>query len=84
MTKNQFLTEIMEQPAAIGNIIAFYSGAEGMALLAKIKETIAQRAISRVIFTGMGSPFFISFAAANLFLNSSVPTLIFVFFETSS
>ena len=67
MTKNQFLTEIMEQPAAIGNIIAFYSGAEGMALLAKIKETIAQRAISRVIFTGMGSSFFISFAAVNLF-----------------
>ena len=60
MTKNQFLTEIMEQPAAIGNIIAFYSGTEGMALLAKIKETIAQRAISRVIFTGMGSSFFIS------------------------
>jgi len=67
MKKNQFLTEIMEQPAAIENIIDFYSGKEGIALLAKIKETIAQRSIERVIFTGMGSSFFISFAAANLF-----------------
>lgn len=67
MTKNQFYTEIMEQPAAIGNIIDFYSGKEGMALLAKIKDTIAQRSIQQLIFTGMGSSFFISFAASNLF-----------------
>ena len=75
MKKNQFLTEIMEQPAAIQNIIEFYSGEAGITLLAKIKETIAQHSIEHVIFTGMGSSFFISFAAANLFNQLGIPAM---------
>ena len=62
-----FFTEILEQPAAIGNIIHFYSAPEGMELLRKTREAIAQRNIHDVVFTGMGSSFFISFAAASLF-----------------
>ena len=67
MSTNKFLTEILEQPAAIGNIIHFYSAPEGMELLRKTREAIAQRNIHDVVFTGMGSSFFISFAAASLF-----------------
>ena len=64
---NQFLKEIMEQPTAIGNIVDFYSGNKGINLLTKIKDNIAQQSIKQVIFTGMGSSFFISFAAASIF-----------------
>ena len=67
MSTNKFLTEILEQPAAIGNMIHFYTAPEGLELLRKIKEAIAQRNIRDVVFTGMGSSFFISSAAASLF-----------------
>ena len=55
MSTNKFLTEILEQPAAIGNIIHFYSAPEGMELLRKTREAIDQRNIHDVVFTGMGS-----------------------------
>ena len=53
MSTNKFLTEILEQPAAIGNMIHFYTAPEGLELLHKIKEAIAQRNIRDVVFTGI-------------------------------
>lgn len=57
----------MEQPNAIENIIHFYSVSEGMILLEKIKKTISERKIEQIIFTGMGSSFFLSHAASSFF-----------------
>lgn len=64
---NKFLYEIMEQPVAIGNVIDFYSSKEGKRLLKQIEKLIYSEAIELIVFTGMGSSYFISFAAANLF-----------------
>ncbi len=57
----------MEQPQAIQNIIHFYSGNEGKALLEKIKKVVSERHIEQIIFTGMGSSYFLSHAASSLF-----------------
>jgi len=64
---NKFLQEILEQPKAIENIVDFYTSAEGMNLLKKIKTTLSEKNIEQVIFTGMGSSFFISHAASEFF-----------------
>ncbi|MEP6949622.1 MAG: SIS domain-containing protein [Ginsengibacter sp.] len=64
---NKFLDEIFEQPAAIDNVLNFYSGAEGKKKLAEVKAVIDDNKIEQVIFTGMGSSYFISHAASILF-----------------
>ena len=68
---NKFLQEILEQPKAIENIVDFYTSAEGMNLLKKIKTTLSEKNIEQVIFTGMGSSFFISHG----YLSGRVPDL---------
>ncbi|RNC63939.1 SIS domain-containing protein [Proteiniphilum sp. X52] len=72
---NKFLSEIMEQPVAISNLVDFYSSEEGVRLLKQIKEALSLRKTEQVIFTGMGSSFFISFAAANLFNQFGIPSM---------
>lgn len=64
---NKFLTEILEQPKAIENIIRFYSIEGGMTLLDEIRKYIEQKPVEQIIFTGMGSSFFLSHAASYLF-----------------
>lgn len=64
---NKFLSEILEQPNAIENIIRFYSIDKGMILLDKIRKNIEQNPVEQIIFTGMGSSFFLSHAASCLF-----------------
>jgi Glucosamine 6-phosphate synthetase, contains amidotransferase and phosphosugar isomerase domains len=64
---NKFLKEILEQPKAIENVIGFYTHAEGLELLEKIRTIISEKRIEQIIFTGMGSSYFISHAASGLF-----------------
>jgi len=64
---NKFLKEILEQPKAIKNVISFYTHAEGLELLEKIRTIISEKRIGQIIFTGMGSSYFISHAASGLF-----------------
>ena len=64
---NKFLQEIFEQPAAIRNLLSFYSGRTGLNLLYRAKELITSNKIGQIIFTGMGSSYFISHAASELF-----------------
>ncbi|WP_436415174.1 SIS domain-containing protein [Petrimonas sp.] len=64
---NKFLAEIMEQPQAIENITNFYANSEGKELLEKIKKTVSEKNIQQIIFTGMGSSYFLSHAASSLF-----------------
>jgi glutamine---fructose-6-phosphate transaminase (isomerizing) len=64
---NKFLHEILEQPAAIENLLSFYLGPAGESLLYRVKEIIDNNKIEQIIFTGMGSSYFISHAASGLF-----------------
>jgi glucosamine--fructose-6-phosphate aminotransferase (isomerizing) len=64
---NLFLKEILEQPKAIGDLVSFYEGPEGMGLLEKAKKLVAERKPGQIIFTGMGSSYFVAHAASTLF-----------------
>jgi len=64
---NQFLKEILEQPDAIQRTLDYYTGEEGLASLARVKKQLTKGDFKYIVFTGMGSSYFTSFAAANLF-----------------
>jgi glucosamine--fructose-6-phosphate aminotransferase (isomerizing) len=64
---NKFLEEILEQPAALRNVLSFYTDRNGQALLEKAKHIIDNGHFEQVIFTGMGSSYFISHAASCFF-----------------
>jgi glucosamine--fructose-6-phosphate aminotransferase (isomerizing) len=64
---NKFLEEILEQPRSIENVLRFYTSSEGMELLGRVKKTIGDNKLDQIIFTGMGSSYFTSFAASCLF-----------------
>ncbi len=68
---NLFLKEILEQPAALQRTLEYYES-EGKYLLDKLKETLMSESFEQVIFTGMGSSYFTSFAAANLFNGAGI------------
>jgi len=68
---NAFLKEILEQPDALKNALDYYK-TEGKNLLDNLKETLKNENFEQVIFTGMGSNYFTSFAAANLFNNAGI------------
>ncbi len=64
---NKFIDEIYEQPHALERTLNYYLSPEGKGILDKIKLTIESNSFEQIIFTGMGSSFFTSFAASNLF-----------------
>ncbi len=64
---NKFLEEILEQPVALQNTLKFYVTGKGKDTLKKIKKEFTKNNFENIIFTGMGSSYFTSFAAANLF-----------------
>ncbi len=64
---NKFLVEILEQPQALDKTLKYYLGEEGRLLLEKAKNTIDTKQFEQIIFTGMGSSYFTSYAASNLF-----------------
>jgi glucosamine--fructose-6-phosphate aminotransferase (isomerizing) len=68
---NTFLKEILEQPQALKNTLEYYESA-GKNSLNNLKETLNNENIEQVIFTGMGSSFFTSFAATNLFNRAGI------------
>ncbi len=64
---NEFLSEILEQPEALINTLKYYTDFEGKEVLIKIKNIFEKNKFEQIIFTGMGSSYFISYSAANLF-----------------
>ncbi|MDP4224379.1 MAG: SIS domain-containing protein [Bacteroidota bacterium] len=64
---NRFLEEIYEQPDVIESVLDFYSGGAGNDLLDKAARIVSNNKIEQVIFTGMGSSYFISHSASTLF-----------------
>jgi glucosamine--fructose-6-phosphate aminotransferase (isomerizing) len=64
---NLFLKEILEQPAAVEELAGFYEGHEGSGLLNRAKRIMDEKKPDQVIFTGMGSSYFVAHAASTLF-----------------
>jgi glucosamine--fructose-6-phosphate aminotransferase (isomerizing) len=64
---NKFLKEILEQPLVVENLPGFYYNPEGGDLLKRVKGILNNNRIAQIIFTGMGSSYFVSGAASTLF-----------------
>lgn len=69
---NKFLTEIFEQPKSFGAVLSYYCSAEGEAKLNEIRELFRKEHLQQIIFTGMGSSYFASYAASCLFNNLGI------------
>lgn len=63
----KFLDEILEQPAAIENTLNYYATVPGKKSLESVKNAINNNKFDQIIFTGMGSSYFVSHAASSLF-----------------
>ena len=69
---NKFLKEIHEQPAALRDTLQYYIEGEGAALLNEFVKLIEKGTVNKVVFTGMGSSYFVSYAASLLFNSAGV------------
>ena len=69
---NKFLIEILEQPKSLESTLDFYCSGKGINKLKKIEELFNNGNYKNRIFTGMGSSYFTSYAAACLFNNLGI------------
>jgi glucosamine--fructose-6-phosphate aminotransferase (isomerizing) len=72
MSVNHFLSEIHEQPAALQNTLDFYREGDGGDQLSRAIRDWKDRRFDRIIFTGMGSSFFISNTASAILNNHGI------------
>jgi len=63
---NRFLKEIHGQPEALKDTLSFYLDNAGKDVLDNLVSGVHARGIDKVVFTGMGSSYFVSYAAAIL------------------
>jgi glutamine---fructose-6-phosphate transaminase (isomerizing) len=73
MEGNKFLAEIYEQPDALRNTLNFYLQGDGKDLLSRAAQHWKNNQFERILFTGMGSSFFISAAASTILNNCGIP-----------
>jgi glutamine---fructose-6-phosphate transaminase (isomerizing) len=64
---NKFLTEIFSQPDSLKATLEFYTSSRGESLLRNFSEYFKNEKFDRIIFTGMGSSYFVSQSASCLF-----------------
>ena len=64
---NKFLGEITRQPEAVDATLSYYLTNEGIEKLANIRDLIDKDHLDHIVFTGMGSSYFVSYAASCLF-----------------
>lgn len=64
---NKFLAEILGQPKSLESTLDFYCSIKGENKLKKIMELFNREKFEQIIFTGMGSSYFTSYAATCLF-----------------
>lgn len=69
---NKFLKEIHEQPRAIRDTLTFFRSGEGIELLDEAKSHIINGGYDHIIFTGMGSSYFVASAITTLFNRAGV------------
>ena len=73
---NDFLNEILEQPSALTTTLNYYMDSEGSATLKKIKNSFDEKKFEQIIFTGMGSSYFTSYSASNLFNDYGIKSFV--------
>ncbi|MDR3627769.1 MAG: SIS domain-containing protein [Ignavibacteriaceae bacterium] len=73
---NKFLSEILEQPKSLELTLDYYCNTDGESRLKRIKELFHKENFQRVIFTGMGSSFFTSYAASCIFNSFGIPSFV--------
>ncbi len=64
---SKFLTEILEQPESVITTLNYYMDDEGKQKLKYFSELAKKGNFQRIIFTGMGSSYFVSYAASCFF-----------------
>ncbi len=64
---NKFLTEIMEQPDSLDATLQYYLSEDGKKKLGNLRELFREENFKEIVFTGMGSSYFTSYAASCLF-----------------
>jgi len=69
---NKFLSEILGQPESLRLTLDYYLSSEGENKLKEIENLLNKENFERIIFTGMGSSFFTSYAASCLFNNLGI------------
>ena len=70
---NKFLDEIKEQPQALTDTLRYYLEGEGKNQLENVSLLWKSGRYTKMIFTGMGSSFFISQAAAAMLARQGLP-----------
>ena len=70
---NKFLEEIQEQPEALKQTFCYYRSEEGKKSLKTVCALWKSGEYDRIVFTGMGSSYFISQAAATMISSASIP-----------
>lgn len=65
----RFYEEIMEQPSALRNTLNYFDSLEGNGVLEKVAKICKLKNYQNIVFTGMGSSYFVSEAASSM-LNS--------------
>jgi glutamine---fructose-6-phosphate transaminase (isomerizing) len=73
MINNRFLDEINEQPQALRDTLDFYLEGEGKKRLSEAVQHWNPKKNQRIIFTGMGSSFFISSLASTILNCHGIP-----------
>ncbi|MEG1403204.1 SIS domain-containing protein [Bacteroides sp.] len=72
---NKFIEEIEEQPEALKRALLFYCSEEGKKSLKVVSALWKSGKYDKILFTGMGSSYFISQAAAIFTSEANVPAL---------
>ena len=70
---NKFLTEINEQPQALKKTVAWTGSEQGAEAMQHIRAAWMSGKYDKVVFTGLGSSFFLSHAAALLLSGAAIP-----------
>ncbi len=73
---NLFLKEITEQPKALENTLKLYLNEDNLKTLSALKRMLRNNEFEQIIFTGMGSSYFTSFAASNIFSKMGISTFV--------
>ena len=63
----RFIAEILSQPESLDATLDYYLGDEGKARLSDVRKLLQAKKYRRLVFTGMGSSYFVSYAASSLF-----------------
>ncbi|HEX2984732.1 MAG TPA: SIS domain-containing protein, partial [Ignavibacteriales bacterium] len=64
---NKFVKEILSQPESLETTLNYYASLKGEEKLRSFTELYKKSDFRQIIFTGMGSSYFISYAASCLF-----------------